>query len=206
MHEERRPVLGPDARVALGGLRRPDAQDHAMQQRLPDRAWNLHHPRVRQKLRKVTAHRARGRRIRRTEVDQQDAQPRRAVVGKRRFGKEAAHWTPTLAASLNSAAALPPKAGARFAPWGGPAALTEGPPPLRRSCGVTLGTVHGFAAMYAASPRAARARIAARTGGSQPSNAPLAPSAIAAQRHRLHRSTWRAMRPSWNSNVASIRL
>src|SRR5258708_26973488 len=35
-----------------------------------------------------------------------------------------AQWTPTLAASLaNSAAALPPKAGAQFAPWGGPAAL-----------------------------------------------------------------------------------
>src|SRR5258707_1212320 len=35
------------------------------------------------------------------------------------------HWcTPTLAASLaNSAAALRPKAGAQFAPWGGPAAL-----------------------------------------------------------------------------------
>src|SRR5204863_5259480 len=31
-------------------------------------------------------------------------------------------WTPTLAASLHSAATLPPKAGAPFAPWGGPAA------------------------------------------------------------------------------------
>src|SRR5439155_9779804 len=31
--------------------------------------------------------------------------------------------TPTLAASLNSAAALPPKAGAQFTPWGGPAAF-----------------------------------------------------------------------------------
>src|SRR6266568_8200607 len=38
-------------------------------------------------------------------------------------------WTPTLAASLaNSAAALPPNAGAQFAPWGGPAALMGEPP------------------------------------------------------------------------------
>src|SRR5439155_3404708 len=48
--------------------------------------------------------------------------------GKDRLGAISSargHWcTPTLAASLaNSAAALPPKAGAQFAPWGGPAAL-----------------------------------------------------------------------------------
>src|SRR5439155_20217374 len=43
------------------------------------------------------------------------------------FAPGAQRRTPTLAASLNSAAALPPKAGAQFAPWGGPAALISLP-------------------------------------------------------------------------------
>ena len=93
MHEQRRPVLGPDVRIAVGGSRRPDAQDQAMQQRFPDRAWNLHHSRIRQELGKVAAYRACGRRIRCAEVDEQHSQPRRAFVGKRRFGKEATHAT-----------------------------------------------------------------------------------------------------------------
>ena len=71
------PPVHPDLRVLVRHLRAAQRQDHEVQQRAPQPAGQLDHAVVVQELRKVAAHRGRGRRVGGAEVDQHQRRERR---------------------------------------------------------------------------------------------------------------------------------
>ena len=73
VHEQRRPVVGPDRRIFRSRPRGPHAQHHAVQQRLPCDVRNLHDARIRQEFTEVAPHRLEIGAIGRAEIDQHDA-------------------------------------------------------------------------------------------------------------------------------------
>ena len=85
---QRRALLGPDARVLLRRLRRPRAQDHAVQDQPPENPRDLDHAPVGEELGEVTSHRGRRGRVGRAEVAQQHRGARWGAMLKRRFGGE----------------------------------------------------------------------------------------------------------------------
>ncbi len=91
VHPERGALVHPDPGVALCRGPGPRGEHEQMQNRPPHEARNLDHPRVGQKLLQIGAHCGRGRRFRRAEIDQQDADPGIAAVRKGRFRREASH-------------------------------------------------------------------------------------------------------------------
>ena len=86
-----RAVRAPDLRVALSRALGPERQDDQIQYQPPQRPRNFDHARIGQEFTQVTAHRRRGRRIGRAEVDQQDAALRRAAVSVGGFGEVTRH-------------------------------------------------------------------------------------------------------------------
>src|SRR6266567_1805290 len=94
-------------------------------------------------------------------------------------------WTPTLAASLvNSAAALPPNAGAQLAPWGGPTALIR---PATRRCRTPTTPVPRYCARHRWRERApcSRCRWGSPSGAATPWTA-----TVACNRRSSRRALW----------------
>src|SRR6185369_11160780 len=70
---ERRAFVRPDLIIRFSRPSRPGAEDDSVEDRFPGDCWNFHHPRIAEKLGEVPPHSTRMRRVRRAEVDEQDA-------------------------------------------------------------------------------------------------------------------------------------
>jgi hypothetical protein len=81
-YRQGRALVGPDAGVLGGRLRRPRAQDDAVQYRQPGGARYLDHARVGEELRQVAAQRRCGGGIGRAQVAEQDGSVMRGARGR----------------------------------------------------------------------------------------------------------------------------
>src|SRR5665647_953581 len=88
MQFERRAVLVPDLRVFRRRFGRTQVEDDAVQDQPPQRPRDFYHARIGQEFLQVAAHRRSRRRLRRTQVDEQDRAARRRAVRKDWFGQE----------------------------------------------------------------------------------------------------------------------
>jgi hypothetical protein len=71
VHQQRRALVGPDARVLARGLRRAGTQHHPVQDQQPCQARDLDHARIGQEFAQVAAHRGRRRFVGRAQLQQQ---------------------------------------------------------------------------------------------------------------------------------------
>ncbi len=111
--EQRGPVAAPDHRVFSRRPRRPHPQDHEVQYRLPEEARDFDDAAIGKKFREVAPHGRGGGRVRRAEVEQEDADPARLLVLPLAARRETRSLNRPHA--CGSAAACP--AGEQFAPW-----------------------------------------------------------------------------------------
>ena len=86
VHAQRRAFLQPDAGVFCGGFFRARVEDDAVEDQPPQGARHFHHARVAEEFLQVGAYGLRRGRIRRAEIDQQDAGFFGGAVGVGRFG------------------------------------------------------------------------------------------------------------------------
>ena len=71
--EERRALGAPDLGVGGGALPRPGREDHELEEQLPRHRVDVDDPRVGEELAQVAAHRGRGGRLGRAEVEEEDS-------------------------------------------------------------------------------------------------------------------------------------
>src|SRR5437870_11849031 len=94
-----------------------------MQDRFPHATRDLHPAPVRQEFGEIASHRIRRRRLRRTEINEQDAEPAGRIVGERRLRQEGWHYPlGTLAAAASPGASC--RANAASKPLMGAACAT----------------------------------------------------------------------------------
>jgi hypothetical protein len=86
MKEQRRAAIGPDLAVGLGALGRSQGQDDQVEQQRPTNGVDVEDPRVGEELPQIAAHLGSAWRIRRPEIDEQEAVLRRRARVRRGHG------------------------------------------------------------------------------------------------------------------------
>src|SRR5215471_6713848 len=84
MHPQRGALGRPDARVLAGRLPWSRSENEAVEKREPDGPRDLDYARVREELPEIAAHGRGSRRVRRSEIDEQNRGQRRFTVAKER--------------------------------------------------------------------------------------------------------------------------